>query len=65
MAELLLRVLARAGQTIHNPFSMGRSYIKPRPGEINRDFQKVAKDMSSIGKDMKKTAQRELQGHGQ
>lgn len=65
MAELLLRVLARAGQTIQNPFSTGRDYVRPQRGEIARDFQKVVKDMNTVNKDLKKTVQRELQRHGQ
>lgn len=65
MAELLLRVLARAGQTIQNPFLMGRDYVRPERGEIARDYQKVVKDMSVVSKDLKKTAQRELQRHDQ
>ena len=65
MAELLLRVLARAGQTIPNPFSTGRDYVRPQRGEIARDFHKVAQDMNMVSKDLKKTVQRELQRHVQ
>lgn len=64
MAEVLLKMLARAGQTIQNPFSMGGDYIRPRRGEIARDLGRVTGDMKSVGKDLKKAAQRELQRHG-
>lgn len=65
MAELLLRALARAGQTMPNPFSTGRDYVRPQRGEIARDFQRVAKDMNTVSKDLDKTVQRELQRHVQ
>lgn len=65
MSELILKVLARAGQTIQNPFAMGRDYVRPKKGEIRNDFRKVGKDMGVVGKDMARTVQRELQRHDQ
>ena len=64
MAELLLKMLERAGQAIHNPFAMGRDYVRPQPGEITKDFHRVARDMKAVGGDLKTTVQRELQRYG-
>lgn len=64
MTALLLKALSRAGQTLHNPFNMGRTYVMPRRGEPARDFQRVTKDMKTVGNDLRTTAKRELQKHG-
>lgn len=60
MAELLLRVLARAGQTIYNPFSMGGEYVRPQKGDLARDFGRIAGDMRIVGADLTTVAVREV-----
>lgn len=64
MAELLLRVLARAGHAINNPFSMGSEYVRPRHGDMTRDFHRVARDMKTVGSDLRKVAKKELAQNG-
>lgn len=64
MAELLLRMLVRAGETVHNPFSMGHQYVRPQRGDAAKDLQRVTGDMRRVGADLKKTAQDELRRHG-
>ncbi len=64
MAELLFRVLARAGQTVNNPFSMNGGYTLPRPGDSRHDFSKIAADMGKVGSDLRKTARMELLRRG-
>ena len=60
MTQLLLRVLARAGQTLHNPFDMGREYVRPKRGDAQHDLEKISRDMQKVGIDLKKVAKREL-----
>lgn len=64
MTALLLRALSRAGRTINNPFHMGRSYVLPDRGAPARDFQRIGKDMKTVGGDLRVTARRELEKHG-
>lgn len=63
MTELILRALARAGRTINNPFAMGGDYVRPRPGDAQRDYEKISQDMRRIGSDLKRVASRELERH--
>lgn len=60
----LLRVLARSGVAISNPFRAQTRYIRPRHGDSRYDFQRVAGDMNAVSKDFRKVAAREL-GNGE
>ena len=59
----LLRLLARAGESLSNPF-VGRSYVQPRHGDAARDFARISGDMRTVGADLRRVAQQELQHHG-
>lgn len=63
MAELLLRVLKRAGQVVNNPFAMNEGYTLPKRGDAQKDLQRVANDFYAVTKDLNKTANRELKEH--
>jgi len=56
----LLRILARAGSTISNPFCMPRRYIKPKRGDARGDFLRVAQSMRAVDDDFRRVAAREL-----
>lgn len=60
MAEVLLRLLTKAGQQIPNPFGSERQYVKPRLGDGAGDSRTLIGDMSKIGGDLRKVAKREL-----
>lgn len=64
MTTLLLRVLARAGRSINNPFSMGGVYVVPQRGDQARDIRNIAQDMRVVGSRLKTTTERELQRYG-
>lgn len=64
MTKVLLRVLSRAGQSIHNPFAVGNSYVIPKRGDAAGDFQAVTRDMKRVGEDLRVVTTRELKRHG-
>lgn len=59
----LLRWLARAGESLSNPF-VGRDYVLPRHGDAARDFTRISGDMRTVGADLRRVARQELQRHG-
>ncbi len=59
----LLRLLDRAGESLSNPFA-GRDYVRPRRGDAARDFMRISGDMRTVGTDLRRVAQQELQHHG-
>lgn len=58
--SFLLRLLARAGESLSNPFAV-RDYVLPRHGDAARDFMRISGDMRTVGADLRRVAQRELQ----
>lgn len=48
----LLKMLARSGVVLGNPFHAKRHYIRPRPGDARRDFAQVAQAMRSVDRDL-------------
>lgn len=64
MTDAILRLLAKAGKNIQNPFGSESRYVRPRQGDTARDASKIAADMRSIGGDLTRTAKRELAKHG-
>ncbi|RMW96027.1 hypothetical protein EBQ26_10495 [Allofranklinella schreckenbergeri] len=56
----LLKVLARAGASVGNPFSPARHYIRPRPGDAARDAARIAADMRAVDLDLRRTLGRHL-----
>jgi len=56
----LFRLLARAGSTISNPFNMPRHYLRPRRGDAQDDFSRIAQSMRVIGDDFRRVAAREM-----
>jgi hypothetical protein len=63
MAELLLRILKRAGQTVNNPFAMNDGYTLPKHGEAQLDWQAVSGDFYKVSKELNKVVNRELKEH--
>lgn len=62
----LLRMLARSGIAVGNPFHPKRQYIRPRPGDARKDFARVAGDMQLIDRDLRRVLKKELQQqHGE
>jgi hypothetical protein len=64
MAEILLRVLYKAGRTINNPFSMGGSYVEPRRGDAQKDIVKIVGDMRQVGQDLRKKSDQTFKQYG-
>jgi hypothetical protein len=63
MSERLLKALARAGRSIHNPFFAGGEYVRPKNGDAQKDFQRITGDMKVIAKNLTNVADRELRRH--
>lgn len=64
MAAALVRLLAKAGRKIPNPFGFEREYVRPQHGDAAHDAAKMAGDMRTVGNDMRHVAKRELAKHG-
>lgn len=61
----ILRMLARSGIVVGNPFHQKRHYIKPRPGDSARDFAKIAGDMHAVDRNLRRVLARSMEAHGQ
>ena len=61
----LLRLLARSGLTLTNPFYPQQHYRRPRVGDAAKDFIVIARDMRTISRDLHKVADAELKAHVQ
>lgn len=57
----LLKMLARSGVVLGNPFHAKRHYIRPRPGDAQRDFARVAAAMRSVDHDLRRVLKQELE----
>lgn len=60
----ILRMLARSGIVIGNPFHQKRHYIRPRPGDGARDFAKIAGDMRAVDQNLRRVLARNMDTHG-
>ncbi len=40
-----------------------RSYVRPRRGDARHDFSQISSSMKSVGSDLRKTANKELQAY--
>lgn len=61
----LLKMLARSGIAVGNPFQPDRRYRRPKHGDARNDFSAIAADMKRVDVDFRRCAARQLTADGQ
>ncbi|HOV20663.1 hypothetical protein [Ottowia sp.] len=61
----LLKMLARSGIAVGNPFQPDRRYRRPKHGDARGDFSAIAGDMRRVDADFRRCAAHQLTTDGQ